>query len=306
MDKFDFLNSKNDAITLKRNTVTSFIGNMGIIVAAMTLLCTCVMFFTDISLASLVTAEFSLSFVILLFCSYTMYFSMADTGAKHGAECEGYKKARERYETIRAELGECGMLFKLGYFCQNYVKSELEATQRSILLSAGIEYEQYCALYKGLTARQLPKNLSSRTRRTITRANRLKPIVLTPDMLLSDGAHSHTRNPLTRNPVRSKMMHSLKALIPTTVTSFFAVSVVCSVISDPSMATVTECFIKLFALVWNGCKGYTMGYNNTSVEYCAYLASRSDLLHAARLSLTEKRHEATETLQSVEAGVNVN
>ena len=288
MDKFDFLNSKNGEITLKRSTVTSFIGNMGIIVAAMTLLCTCVMFFTDISLASLVTAEFSLSFVILLFCSYTMYFSMADTGAKHGAECEAYKKARERYDNLRAELGECGMLFKLGSFCQNYVRGELEATQRCILLSVGISYEEFLELYKGLSSRDLPKSLSSRTRRAIARANALKPIALTPDMLLSVGSHSHTRSPLTRNPERSKMMHSLKALIPTTVTSFFAVSVVCSVISDPSMATVTECVIKLFALVWNGCKGYTMGYNNTSVEYSSYLESRSDLLYAARLSLTEK------------------
>ena len=80
----------------------------------------------------------------------------------------------------------------------------------------------------------------------------------------------------------------MRALIPTTVTSFFAVSVVCSVISDPSLATVTECIIKLFALVWNGCKGYTMGYNNIAVEYSTYLSDRSDILYGAKMYFSKK------------------
>ena len=294
MDKsFDFLNSKNGVVTLKKSSVGGFIGNMGIIIAAMTLLCTCVMFFTDISLASLVTTEFSLSFVILLFCSYTMYFSMADTGAKHGAENELFIKAKERYDSLRAELSESGLLFHLGSFCHEYVQNELVATQKNILLSAGISYSEFCEKYKGKDKREQKEALCRRTRSIVAKANALKPITLTPDMLLSVGAKSHSRNPLSKSPEKSRIIHSMRALIPTTVTSFFAVSVVCSVISDPSMATVTECIIKLFALVWNGCKGYTMGYDNVCTDYTAYLSNRSDILCAAKLSFAKKKEMQT-------------
>ena len=271
-----------------KSSLSGFIGNMGIIIAAITILCTCAMFFTDISLASVVTAEFSLSFAILLFCSYTMYFSMADTGARRACSDEQYIKAKEKYEQIRHELQQSGAIFTLDGFCHRYIAYELEMSQRNLLLSAGISYEKFCELYKGKSRRALPSDMSREEKRIILRASRLKPIHLTPDMLLSVGGSAHSRSPLKNTPEKKRVINMLCALIPTTVTSFFAVSVVCSVISDPSIATLTECLVKLFALVWNGCKGYTMGYNNISRDACAYLSDRCDLLYAASQQYEQK------------------
>ncbi len=282
MDRsFDFLTPKGEIGAPKKSTVGGFIGNMGIIIAALTLLCTCVMFFTDVSLSSVVTVEFSLSFLILLFCSYTMYFSMADTGARRGAQDEEYIQARARYDELRKRLGDDGMLFSLDVFCHRYTERELISAQRAILLGAGISYDEFKEKYKGKRRRETVAALGGKRARIVAKANALKPITLTPDMLLSIGRRAHARNPLREAPDRKRLWHTLCALVPTTLTSFFAVSVVCSVISEPSLATVTECIIKLFALVWNGSKGYVMGYNNIAKETVEYLSDRCDILCAA-------------------------
>ena len=281
MDKnFDFIPIRQDAFQ-KKNAIGSFIGNMGLIVAALTLVCTCATFFTDISLASVMTVEFSLSFIILLFCAYTMYFSMADTGARKGAQDEDFINAKKRYEELRKELEASGGIFSLGEFCHRYTASELVSSQKNILLSAGISYSEFEEKYKGKEKKDLPRELGRKQIKIIARANSLKPITLTPDMLLSAGRKNHSRNPLCNSPEKKRALRSFGALLPTTVTSFFAVSVVCSIISEPTMATVTECIIKLFALVWNGTKGYAMGYNNISREASEYLLGRCDILSSA-------------------------
>ena len=292
MDKsFDFIPIKEDAFQNKK-TLGSFIGNMGLIVAALTLICTCATFFTDISLASVMTVEFSLSFIILLFCSYTMYFSMADTGARRGAQDEEFLNAKKQYEELRGELEASGGIFSLGEFCHKYTASELISSQKSILLSAGISYREFEENYKGVEKKDLPRELGKKRIKIISRANSIKPIVLTPDMLLSAGRKSHARNPLAKAPEKQRALHAIGALLPTTLTSFFAVSVVCSIINEPTMATVTECIIKLFALIWNGTKGYAMGYNNISREASEYLLGRCQVLSSA---ISEAKKEAKNT-----------
>ena len=286
------------AISFKKG-IGSFISNMGIIIAAFTLLCAFAVFFMDISLSSFATVDFSLSFIILLFCAYTIYFSMADTGMRIAMSDKGYRKAREEYESVKNELKRNGKLEGLGEFCHEYVKNELVSAKKSILLGAGISYENFCKEYQSKDKNALPKTLSKRERRAIIKANKLAPVRLSPDMLLflDDGASE--RRALHRSPKRVRLFSSAKALISTTMTSFFAVSIVCSVIEEPTFAILTECLIKLFTLVFNGSKGFLMGYNNITVDTTSYLFDCTDLLY--RFASHEKAKTSEEEDEQIES-----
>ena len=278
-ENFDFaaLNESNRLRTVKK-TVNGFIGNIGIIIAAMTLFCAAAVFFMDISLASFVSVNFSLSFVLLLFCAYTIYFSLADTGMRLAMTDKAYIKAKEEYEAIKSELRKSGKLEYLGEFCHEYVKTELVSAKKELLLSSGISYSEFCEKYSGKDKKALPCELSKKAKRIILSADKIKPIHLTPDMLLSLGHTGGERRILRKNPEKTRFISAMRALIPTTVTSFFAVSVVFSVIKEPSSAVFVECLIKLFTLIWNGSKGFLMGYNNISQDTAAYLTDCTDIL----------------------------
>lgn len=278
-ENFDFTTlNESRRITAVKKTVNGFIGNIGIIIAAMTLFCAAAVFFMDISLASFVTVNFSLSFVILLFCAYTIYFSLADTGMRLALSDKSYIKAKEEYEEVKGELRKSGKLERLGEFCHEYVKGELVSAKKEILLSSGISYSEFCEKYSGKDKSALPSELSRKAKKVILSADRIKPVHLTPDMLLSVGHNSGERRVLRKNPEKTRLISALRALIPTTVTSFFAVSIVCSVIKEPSSAVFIECIIKLFTLIWTGSKGFLMGYNNISIDTAAYLSDCTDIL----------------------------
>ncbi|MBQ5800373.1 MAG: hypothetical protein IIW20_00655 [Clostridia bacterium] len=293
--KLDINESVGTPVISFKRSIGSFISNMGILIAAFTLLCAFAVFFMDISLSSFATVDFSLSFIILLFCAYTIYFSMADTGMRVAMSDKGYKKAREEYDALKSELQKSGRLEGLGEFCHEYAKNELVSARKNILLGAGISYDKFCEEYQHKEKSALPKSLSKRERRAIIRANRLSPVRLSPDMLLflDDGASE--RRALHRNPKKIRLFSSAKALISTTMTSFFAVSIVCSVIEEPTFAILTECLIKLFTLVFNGSKGFLMGYNNITVDTTSYLFDCTDLLY--RFSSHEKAKASKEDEQ---------
>ena len=278
-ENFDFTTlNESRRINAVKKTVNGFIGNIGIIIAAMTLFCAAAVFFMDISLASFVTVNFSLSFVILLFCAYTIYFSLADTGMRLALSDKAYLKAKENYEEIKSELRKNGKLEYLGEFCHEYIKNELVSAKKERLLSSGISYSEFCEKYSGRDKSALPKELGKKAKRAILSADRIKPVHLTPDMLLSVGHSGSDRRILRKNPERTRFISALRALVPTTLTSFFAVSIVFSVIKEPSSAVFIECLIKLFTLIWTGSKGFLMGYNNISIDTTAYLCDCTDIL----------------------------
>ena len=218
-------------------------------------------------------------------CPSARFETLEEAAMVHGFDCallvekiNAYLKAKEDYESIRKDLRKNGKLESLGEFCHEYVKNELVSAKKELLLSSGISYSEFCEKYSGKDKITLPSELSRKAKRSIIAANRIKPVHLSPDMLLSVGHNSGERRILHKAPEKKRFISTLHALVPTTVTSFFAVSIVCSVIKEPSSAVFIECLIKLFTLIWNGSKGFLMGYNNIAIDTTAYLSDCTDIL----------------------------
>ncbi len=243
-----------------RRAIGQIFGNLSLIVAVMTLAVAATVFFTDVRLATVLDTSFSLSFIILLFCSVVMYFCMADVGRSAGMQTEVYKKSEAEYQAARAAVEREGG-YALYAFCGARVRTELAAARAAILLP----YQD--------------GNDSRAARRACRRAARLRARRLTPSMLLDNGRASRS-SCLSETPTAHRWRTGLLSVLPGIVGSFFTVSAVFEVIAAPSLATVAGCLLKLLAILYHGAKGYGMGYDNAYAVTVAYNDCRTRLLKA--------------------------
>ena len=82
----------------------ALIENMGKIIALAVSLIMIAVTFTDISFSSVFTESFASSLLLLLTSSYIIYFSLEDAGEKCAENTEEYKKATERYDSLRQKV----------------------------------------------------------------------------------------------------------------------------------------------------------------------------------------------------------
>ena len=125
MSKEDFtLGLLESSERVKRGYV-AMIGNLGKIIAFITLAVSALVIFTDISFYDIGTASVSSGTLILLIGSYLMYFSLEDAGEQLGEQSEEFKIADGRFkravEKIRPER-----ITALREFCAKYSEQELE------------------------------------------------------------------------------------------------------------------------------------------------------------------------------------
>lgn len=249
---------------------------VGVLLSAVTIAVAALCFFTDLTFSVGTAANFSVTLLILLFCSYSMYFSMADTGVRQGERDAGYLRARTRYEELRARvLSEDGNA--LERFCTACVERELAAARHFVLMRAGITEKEYEQTYRGMD-RRARRALPRAKRRMLRRLERLRPIRLTPQLLLADTDGGEGRALIAPSPGVRRLRRSLLFVLPAALLAVFTASVACTVLLTPTAANVTAAVMRLFTLLWNGVRGYRMGYGSMTREGVRYYDSRSDLL----------------------------
>ncbi len=244
--------------------------NAGRAIAAITLIISALVLFTDISFCELGTRSFTSTACVMLIASYLMYFSMEDAGERLGESSEEYKAASERYKELSSEI--CGAdISSLREFCKSYSDEEKNYRKANFLLRAGysdFDLESY-------------KNGAPYPRRAVrafSRAERIKALPLSPKMLLSN-EKSHKRSELA-DPERSKLGIMLLRLLPTTLCMLLTVSVMLSAKENLNAAAVIDGLFKLSSLPIIGFKGYSSGYNYAKRTMPAWLDTKARLLDA--------------------------
>jgi hypothetical protein len=207
----------NSADGVKRGLVT-IINNMGkavaIIAAAVAVLTT----FTEVTFADIYTGSFIPSFAVVIVCSYIMYFSLEDAGEELGRGSEEYVSAEMKYRSERDKIsGED--IEPLRAFCRQYSSEELKFRKEGAMMAYEVspsDIENYRA----------GSAMSRKKRRAIARILSLKPIPLTPSVLLSRGRYSGKSE--LSNPERKKIPMLLLKILPSTVCMTVTVSVMMS------------------------------------------------------------------------------
>lgn len=238
---------------------------------------------TDIKLVTITSlTDLGLEFFILLFCSYGMYICCTDGGIKSGYATEIYKNSVVRFEAMKAEI-EKSYLPKLNEFCTYYITEELKQARMQYLGSACIPYDDYLEKYAKLGNKDIDvlTDLTSLQKKALKKANKTKPIKLTPEMILTQGRTMHYRSALAANPGTMRNVALTTKLFKMSFISICMPLIALDVIMEPSWIVFAEVCLKLVTVVLNGFDGHKDGYTNITVYSVNFINNQSSLMQMA-------------------------
>lgn len=222
--------------------------------------------------------EISITFVVLIFCSYSMYGNMYHTGMTSGKKLDSYKKIMAKYSSIRAEIKTKDVNKKLAEFCKQYVDNDYRSRCEEILDRADVTWEEYSNEYKYCSKKDLNRKLPESKIRAIIAANKISPIVLTPQMIYWSGEKFERRNPLALSPSDRRFADMAWTLSKTCATSLGMCFVAFEAFANPSWEVFCAVAIKLLTVALNGYAGFRRGYDNIAVDTVNYTEDQIDML----------------------------
>lgn len=280
----------------KNKAVKSFVNNKGLFVGLILVFIVILVFTTNINFhSSAEVLKLSLTVFVFMFCSYSMYVNCADSGTRAGKSTKLYRQAQTQYEEVKTRIIEGKKQHLLGHFCRAYIDEELRNARNEILEGVGLEYKDYIKKWVGEDKATIKAStdLSEREKDAVIAANSVKPLKLTPEMILRRERTYKRRAPLGKSPQARRNTQYVTKLITTIITSIFTCMLALDVIGNPSWATFAELCLKLLMVLLSGFSGYKMGYESITVDTVNYIYDQTDLLHQFELYLEHQRAETS-------------
>ena len=209
----------------KNKAVKGFINNKGLFVGIILVFIVILVFTTNVNFQS--TAEIiklSLVIFVFMFCSYSMYVNCADSGTRAGKNTSLYITTQGEYNAIKKRIIDGNNQMRLSEFCRYYIDDELKNARKDILDGVGIDYDEYLKIWVGADKITIESDgkLSKGKKAAIIKANAIKPVKLTPEMIMKCGRGNKRRAPLGVRPeTRKRVTYGVK-LITTISTSLFS------------------------------------------------------------------------------------
>jgi hypothetical protein len=264
---------------VKNKIKKNFTNYAGVFIGAFIMFAVIVIVTTDITFTSFKDlAALGLDFFLLLFCSYSMYVNCSDSGMRSGLINKNYLDALSKFEEHKQTILAKGYQAVLPDFCHKYIEDELRHSRLEILGAVGITYESYMN-YITLSDADVDKlSLSETQIKSIKKANSIKPIKLTPEMIMKRGRGSSKRAPLGIKPENKKLLVFGYKFLTTFCVALMLILVVIDIGAKPAMTVFAECTIRLLSIVMNGFTGYKFGYENIVFDTVGYISDQTDLM----------------------------
>lgn len=269
---------------VKTRLKKGFLNYAGVFVGVFLMFAVVVIVTTDIKITSFEeVAAFGLDFFLLLFCSYSMYITSADSGMRKGLLNNSYLAAISTFEQHKKEISDHGYQQYLGEFCHHYIEEELRNYRLDILAVVGISYKEYVSEYISADDEAIDNisTLSSSQKEAIKKANAVKPIKLTPEMIMKRGRSSYRRAPLGITPETKKAIAFGAKFASSVVISVIMSMMVLDFVAEPTWAMFATCMLKLLTVVMNGFTGFKFGYKNIVFDTANYITDQVDLMRRA-------------------------
>lgn len=245
------------------------IANVGKTVAIITLAVTALVSFTEISFSDFGKESFTSTLIMMLIASYVMYFSLEDAGEKLGRDGDGYKRAKDRFDSLRRSLkGED--VPRLRKFCLEYADAELKYRRSNLLFSLGYTEDEYERYEKG-------ERVDKKSAKALRRVKKIKRSELNAASLISGDAAAKSE---IKDPRAKRLLTLLPKLVPSTVCMLFTVSVMVSVKDNLTAAGALEALLKLSTLPIIGLKGYSCGYEYVNERETSWLETKATLIES--------------------------
>ena len=268
----------------KKKFTKNFFNVAGIFVGVLLMFAVVVLVTVDVHLITFAEAAgLLLEFFLLLFVSYSMYITCADSGMRAGLLSESYIKGYNDFEEHKKYIIDTKKQARLGEFCCYYITEELKQIRTTTLAIVGISYETYMEKYIGCDPEIIrrDKSLSKAQIKAIIEANKIEPIKLTPDMIMKRGRGSNRRAPLGVKPeTKKKVTFGFKFVYSVLITLGMSM-IVLDDIAEITLAVLATCCLKLLVVVLNGFHGYKFGYENIVIDTVDYMSDQTDLMRQA-------------------------
>lgn len=249
------------------NGVKSIVQSISSIIAISTVFVLIGIMFFDIELVEIISIDFAMQSVIIVILYMTIHNALLNNGLRAGKTDEVYIKAHGEYEEMMRRIGENAV--GIDDFCDECIESEFVRAKKRLLINAGISYEKYQTEYEGKKWRQI--KLPWTKKKWVLKANNLKRIMLTPEMILLDDVSMMEREgmPLSRPEKLNRRIKT--SMIITVLFGCFTVSILLDCADGINSATVGYTFLKFVGLIWNGAKGYMTGISSFAEDAVEYL-----------------------------------
>lgn len=275
----DFETAVSELTDTKKQLRKSFLGNAGIIIGVFLIFVVMTVSLTDISITTIDdVSKLAVRYTVILFVSYQMYVNTADSGSKRGLLNQAYIDSEAVYLRLKKEIIDGDHQAKLPGWCADYIKRELVHTRTVIVANIGMSYDELLPyLAKGEEAVKTDPKLSKIQKKTICKAITVKPVKLTPAMIMSkDGLGN--RSPLGLNPrTKRNIMFGWKLATSSMVTAFI-VLVAFEVIFNPTADTIVYMVASVLPVILNGVGGYVFGYENIVYDTSEYMGAQSAVI----------------------------
>ena len=252
--------------------------NVGKTVAIITAIIAVLVSFTEIGFYEFGKEEITANMILITVASYIIYFSMEDAGERLGRTEEEYLATERAYIEVRDRI-EASDTPLLREYCKEYTEAELEHRRGMILAEGGLTEKDFAEYKEG---RKFPL----KERLALSRAKNSRPIDLTIGTLLSE-RNSETRE--LRNPDALKPLRLFLSLIPSTLCTFFTVSLMLSTKDGLTVETVIESILKLSCLPIVALRGYSRGYTHAKEGQSAWLRAKTSLIQGFLKKKTESK-----------------
>lgn len=249
------------------NGVKSVVQSISSVIAVSTVFVLIGIMFFDIELVEIISIDFAMQSIIIVILYMVIHNALLNNGLRVGKKDEIYLAAHSEYEEMMKRIGEDTV--GIDEFCDECVETEFVRAKKRLLINAGISYEKYQSEYEGKKWWQI--KLPWVKRKWVVKANKLKRILLTPEMILLDDVSMSEREgmPLSR---AEKLKRRIKTSMAMTVLfGCFTVSILLEYVEGINSAVVIYTFLKLVGLLWNGAKGYMTGISSFTEDAVEYL-----------------------------------
>lgn len=267
----------------KKRVTKSLLGYTGTFISLLLIFIAIAVLTTEVNLTSAVeVVELGLTLFILIFCAYSMYVNLANSGEKAARSGKLYIETEEKHNANKKIIKDEKMQPRGSEFCSYWSREELKNTRCQCYLDeVGVDFDVYMKSYVGKTKEELEgqyKELSQAQINAIVEANNVKAIKLSVDMFFKKGRGASGRKPLGVNPKTKKTISYIVKLITTILTMSITGVIALELIVNPTWATFAEVCLKILPIILNGIMGYKMGYENIAVDTVNYMLDQIDLM----------------------------
>ena len=261
----DLLLDTGDA--LRKNGV-ALLSDVGKIIALITLIVACLVTFTDISFYEIGSKEFTSTLIMMLIGAYLMFFSLEESGEKHGERTEEFSEAKEGYRAAVSKISAADIA-PLEKFLEKKREREILKKREAYLKGLGYSAD--------ILSEEAPAQEKERMR-AVRRAMRIRQKTIRTGMLLERDCTSDNTD--LYNPTAKKLLRILIKLIPTSACMVFTASVMLSAKGELTAGVVIESLLRLSTLPIVGFRGYAFGYRYTKNTRASQIREKTRILES--------------------------